>query len=146
MRNYLQGKYILRNPSKYVGDPKNIVFRSSWELKLLRFFDSNPNVLKYSSEEIVIPYYDKATGRNRRYFVDFAAMIKQKDGVVKKYLIEVKPLKQTIAPKKKSNNSKGYLEEVTTYITNRCKWDAAEDFCKKNGWEWMILTEKNLGL
>ena len=56
-----KGKYTPENPSKYMGDSTNIVYRSMWERRCMKYFDTNPSVLGWASEEISIPYYDTAT-------------------------------------------------------------------------------------
>ena len=55
-RNYKQGLFSPRNPKKYMGDPTNIVYRSGWEKRVMDWADGNSNVLRWSSEEVVIPY------------------------------------------------------------------------------------------
>lgn len=145
MTKYFQGKYYPKNIKKYAGDPNNVFFRSSWEKKLFLFLDMNPNVLKWQSEETVIPYISPLDNSVHRYYVDCAAMIRQKDGTVKKFLIEVKPMSQVLPPKKQVRNTKRYLAETATYLVNQAKWKAAMAFCEKNGWEWQIITEKELG-
>ena len=84
---YYQGKFSPKNYKKYKGDPTNIIYRSSWELTFMKYCDSNPNVLEWGSEEIVIPYKSPLDNRYHRYFVDFYIKVKEKTGVVKKYLI-----------------------------------------------------------
>ena len=69
--NTLKGKYITRNSAKYRGDYRNIIYRSSWELKFMKYCDMNPNILEWGSEEIVIPYRSPLDNRVHRYFVDF---------------------------------------------------------------------------
>ena len=32
------------------------------------------------------------------------------------------------------------------YSQNKAKWDAAQEFCLDQGWEWKIFTEKELGV
>lgn len=145
MRKYLQGKYIPKNVGKYVGNPTEIMARSSWERKVMIFLDMNPDVISWTSETVVVPYYSKTDQRYRRYFVDFAAVFRQKSGGIKKVLIEVKPKAQTLPPKKPAKMTKRYLEEVSTYITNQCKWEAATAFCKQHGYdEFVILTEDQI--
>ena len=64
-------------------------------------------------------------------------------------LVEIKPKKQTTAPKKPSRKTKKYINEVTTYIKNTSKWTAANDFAQHKGWKFQIWTEdtlKNLGI
>jgi hypothetical protein len=38
------------------------------------------------------------------------------------------------------------MEAVSTYQTNICKWSAAKAYCAERGWEFMIVTEYELGL
>ena len=93
-----KGKFTPHNPSKYIGDSSNIVYRSMWERRCMKYFDTNPSVLGWASEEISIPYYDTATKRVRRYFPDFLIKIKDKNGNIKAHLIEVKPTKDLRPP------------------------------------------------
>lgn len=112
------------------------------------FFDRNPDVLEWNSEEIIIPYFSPLDGKAHRYFPDFWIKVKTKTGVLAEHLIEVKPHDQTIAPKKLVDGkkpTKRYLEEVETYIRNRAKWQASEAYCKKRDLTFQILTEKNSG-
>lgn len=143
-RSYQQGKFVPNNPEKYVGDVKNIVYRSSWERVCLEYFDNSPSIIKYCSEEVVIPYYNKIDMKIHKYYVDFALLVKTPDGSMKKYLVEVKPHAQTEppVPSKTKLNKKRFLEECITYETNQAKWEAAREFCKKHNMEFMILTEK----
>ena len=146
-RNYHQGKYRPINPEKYVGDIGNIVFRSSWERKFMWWADNNANVLKWGSEEIVIPYLSPLDGRMHRYFVDFIIMYKDRQGNIKKALIEVKPKSQTIKPElTKRKKKKVFLEESIEYAKNTAKWSAARDWCADRGVSFVILTEKELGI
>lgn len=139
-RKYRQGRFIPLNPKKYMGDPTNIIYRSSWELKLLKKLDESPNVLAYASEEVVIPYYSPVDGKMHRYFVDFLVVSKSK--VVT--LIEVKPYAQTQPPKVSNRKKQTVINETITYAVNQAKWKAAEEFCKKKGWVFKIVSEKDL--
>jgi hypothetical protein len=139
-------KWKPRNPQKYRGDHTNIWVRSSWETKVCVWLDTSPDVVSWSSEEIIIPYKDPLKGNYRRYFVDFFAQIKNKQGIVKSYLIEVKPKYQTEEPAKKSRVTKQYINEVYTFAVNKAKWKAASEYCLDRGWEFKILTEEHLGL
>lgn len=145
----LTGNYIPRHPEKYCGNWP-ITYRSSWELKVLKYFDDNPKVLKYSSESIIIGYHkpikfdkDRATQtRPARYFPDFYAEILQTNGKVLKCLIEVKPLKECLPPLRKQGKRKQtLLRELYVYSVNQSKWLAAEAYCKQRGWAWKVLTE-----
>lgn len=143
---YLQGKYKVRNEAKYNGDASNVIYRSSWELKFLVWCDNNPNVVSFSSEEIIIPYKSPVDGKYHRYFVDFMVKIKTKDNTIRTYLVEVKPKRQTQPPEIKKRITKQYINEVTTWGVNQSKWKAAIDYCLDRGWEFKILTEQDLNV
>ena len=86
-----KGKYKPQNPKKYMGDSDNIIYRSMWERRCMKYFDNNPGILQWASEEIAIPYYDTLSKKVRRYFPDFLIKVKNKDGEEKAHLIEVAP-------------------------------------------------------
>lgn len=138
------GKYRPTNRRKYKGDPTNIIYRSLWELKFMKYCDLNENVLEWGSEEIVIPYISPIDNRVHRYFPDFYVRVRSKTGRIEKLIIEIKPLKQTTPPKKQQRRTKRYITEVTTYAVNDAKWKAAREYCKDRQWEFKILTEKEL--
>lgn len=140
MRKYYQGKYTPKNPEKYMGDPTNIIYRSSWELKLLIRLDEDPNIIRYASEEFHIPYLSPLDNKMHRYFPDFYAENVNGD----RFVIEVKPDKETRPPAKKSKQTPKYINEVSTFIKNQAKWDAAKKFCDDRGWQFQIITEKVL--
>ena len=139
-----KGKYRPIHPNKYLGDPTNIIYRSSWERQCMKYFDNNPNIIGWGSEEVVIPYKSPLDGRRHRYFVDFVVKARQADGSIKVSLVEVKPFKQTKPPEIQKRKTRRYLNEVTTYLVNEAKWKAAENFCKDRGWNFQILTEREL--
>lgn len=144
-RQYRQGKYTVINYKKYQGDPTNVIYRSSWERILLNWLDMSQSVIQFSSEEVIIPYYDESSQKYRRYFMDFKATFRLKDGSLKTCLIEVKPYTQTQRPRN-SKNKRVLMEAISTYQTNMCKWDAAKKYCDEHGWHFMIVTEYELGL
>lgn len=142
-----KGYFRPSNPSKYKGDPSNIVYRSRWELMVMQKFDSHPDVLEWKSEEIIIPYRSPLDNRVHRYFPDFFVKYKNRSGVIEHVLIEVKPAAQTRPPDvKEGKPTKRYINEVATWGINSSKWKAAEEFCKDRGWRFQIITEKELGL
>ena len=141
-----KGRFTPRKPEKYKGDPKNIIYRSSWEKKCMIYFDNTDNIVWWSSEELIIPYYSPVDKRMHRYFPDFIIKVKRKDGSIMTYVIEVKPFSQTQKPVQKSRRTKKFLQEAATYVVNQSKWKAAEEFCHEHGWEFKILTEKELGV
>lgn len=145
-RKYYQGKYQIINREKYRGDADNIIYRSSYELKAFKYLDLHPNVIVWNSEEVVIPYVSPIDNKSHRYFIDLYFKLNMGDGTTRTYLAEIKPKKFTeppIAPKRKT---KSYLEECITWEINNAKWKAAREVCADNGIEFMILTEKELGI
>ena len=141
-----KGKYQPTFPRKYKGDPTNIIFRSLWEKKFMNYCDKNKNVLEWNSEEIVIPYRSPVDNRIHRYFPDFYMKVRESNGTIKNYIIEVKPLKQCSPPKKPKRQTRGYMREAYEYAKNQAKWQAAKDFCDDRQWEFKVVTEKELGI
>lgn len=134
-------------PEKYIGDPKKIVMRSSWELKLARWCDANPSVISWNSEGVIIPYYSRADQKMRRYFMDFVIKMRVTDGTVITYMIEVKPEKQTLMPKGgRGRSQKTVLNETYAFMVNTDKWNAANEYARKHGMVFKIMTEKELGI
>jgi hypothetical protein len=144
-KNY-KGRYRVNNPGKYAGDPTCVIYRSLWELKFMKWCDTNDSVLEWGSEEIIIPYLSPVDNRIHRYFVDFYIKIQDKSGNIQKYLIEIKPSKFTRPPKKPDRITRRYVEEVMTWGVNQSKWKNATDFCENRGWKFEILTESDLGI
>jgi len=141
------GKYKPAYPRKYKGNPTNIIYRSLWERQFMDFCDHNGSIIEWGSEEIIIPYRCPTDGRVHRYYPDFYIKVQSKTGVIKKYVIEVKPKKQTQKPNEKpARKTAAWKREVLTYIKNRAKWEAAEDFCEDRQMSFMILTEEHLGI
>ena len=146
--SYKSNKGIFRpqNPAKYNGDPTNIIYRSSWEFKLMRFLDGHPDVVSWGSEELAIPYRSPIDGKIHRYFPDFIVKKKDKDGNTSTVIIEVKPRAQTLEPKVQKKVTKRYINEVTTWGVNQAKWKAAESYCLDRKWKFQLMTEKELGI
>lgn len=141
---YYQGKYTPKRPEKYAGDPTNVVYRSSWELKFMNWCDNTPSIVNWASEETVIPYICPTDNRAHRYFVDFKIKVQDKTGAVKTYLVEVKPDRQTRPPVAPARKTKRFLQEVMTWGKNDAKWKYAREYCADRGWEFIILTEFDL--
>lgn len=141
-----KGKFKPINPSKYRGDPTNIVYRSRWELVYMSRLDKDSSVLEWASEEHVVPYRSPIDNRIHRYFVDFYIKKRMPDGNIKCALIEIKPKNQTKPPAVINKPNKRYINEVMTWGINEAKWKAATEFCRDRGWAFEILTEDHLGL
>jgi hypothetical protein len=141
-----KGKYKLNNPHKYNGDPTNVVWRSLWERKYMKYLDTTDTILEWSSEEIFIWYKSPADGKNHRYFPDFFVKEKKSDGTIKKYLVEIKPKRQTAPPNKPKRQTKKYISEVYEYAKNQSKWAAAREWGLDRGYDFIILTEIELNI
>ncbi len=139
-----RGKYYPSFPRKYKGDPTNIIYRSLWERKFMVYCDKNAKILEWGSEEIALPYISPHDSRVHRYFPDFYIKVQESTGKIKRYLIEVKPLKQTTKPKKPKRQTKGYIREAFEYARNQAKWKAAREYCADRMWEFKVITEKEL--
>lgn len=140
-----KSKYLPTNKEKYIGDWNKIRCLSNWERIFCRYLDNNPMVLKWCSEDVHVDYLLECDGTKHYYMIDFYVIMS--DG--KKLLIEIKPLRQTIPPKKPKKITKRYLAECFAYNKNISKWKAAKKFAESNGAEFLIFTEiqlKQLGL
>lgn len=138
MRTY-SGKYKVKNPSKYKGDPSKVVYRSGWERQTFIWCDTHDQIVEWSSEEIVVPYLYEVDKKFHRYFVD----LKIKFNTGETILVEIKPAKETELPKR-PDKSKRYINEALTYVKNMNKWEAANDYAKDRGWKFQIWTEDTL--
>ena len=141
-----RGKYYPSFPRKYKGDPTNIIYRSLWERKFMVYCDKNAKILEWGSEEIALPYISPHDSRVHRYFPDFYIKVQENTGKIKRYLIEVKALKQTTKPKKPKRQTKGYIREAFEYARNQAKWKAAREYCADRMWEFKVITEKELDI
>lgn len=143
---YRQGYFHPKNPEKYIGDPNNIVYRSGWELKFMQWCDRSPNILRYGSEEFSIPYYNPVKQKICRYFPDFIIEVKEENNKIQKYVIEIKPKRQTIPPVKGNKKTKTYMYEVNTYAVNQSKWKSIQEWCDDRMIKFKVITESELGL
>jgi hypothetical protein len=141
-----KGKFRVDNPSKYKGDISNIVYRSLWELRFMKWCDKNQSVEEWGSETVIVPYISPIDRKVHRYFVDFYVKVRNKNGVLQKYLIEIKPERFTKPPAIPKKKTKRFIDEVFQYGVNDAKWKAAFEFCKDRNMTFMILTEKDLGI
>jgi hypothetical protein len=144
MPEYHQGKYQPQNPQKYIGDTTNIVYRSGWELRVMQWLDENPDVERWGSEELTIPYRSPIDHQIRRYIPDFVVKFRSPTGS-QIALLEIKPESQTKPPKQtKRKRRTTLIYEAQEYAVNQAKWESARQFCENRGWKFMVLTEKNL--
>lgn len=129
--------YNPKNPQKYAGDASKIVCRSLWERNVCKFCDETPHIIKWSSEEIAIPYVNPIDKKVHTYYPDFLVQFKNNSGT-HNWMIEVKPKKQTFL---KENASK---KEKVIWIINSAKWQAAKRYCDEHNITFKIITEKEL--
>lgn len=134
MAKFATGKYIIKNPEKYIGK-RAPTYRSSWEFTFCSFCDNNPAVINWASESITIPYRNPVTGKNTVYVPDF--LIVYVDANQRKHteLVEVKPTKETTM-----ENAKSYRDKLSVAI-NMAKWAAADAWCRANGIRFRVVTE-----
>lgn len=140
------GKFSPKNVNKYLGDPTNIWYRSLWERRVMVHLDGNPNVVEWSNEEIVIPYLSPVDNKWHRYFPDFFARIRNRNGLLEAMILEVKPKSQSVPPTPKKRITKQYINEVMTWGVNEAKWKAATEYCKDRKWSFKVITEEDLGI
>ena len=147
-RGTYKGKYKVKNPEKYLGDLKDVIYRSSWELSFMKWCDLNPNILKWASEPFPIPYVSPLDKKRHRYFPDFYVKLKTKDGQIEEHIIEIKPKNQTRPPQTPKRNTRPrrrrYARENITWRINKSKWTSAETLCENKGWKFTVLTEDEL--
>ena len=140
------GLYKPLYPKKYRGNPSRIVYRSLWEKKYMKYCDHTSSILEWGSEEIIIPYRSPIDNRVHRYYPDFYIKVLEKSGRTSKYIVEIKPKKQTKPPYGKDKRTVAYKREALTFAKNRAKWNAAEDFCEDRQMKFLILTEDHLAV
>lgn len=139
------GKYRPKNPKKYVGNSNRIYYRSLWERKFMIYCDFTDSIIEWGSEEVIIPYVSPFDGKVHRYFPDFYIKVRQKGGILKKFIIEVKPKKQCTPPTKKpKKKTRRWYSEVKTWGINEAKWKSATKWCEDNNMQFQILNEDHL--
>src|SRR5688572_8427176 len=140
--HFYKGLFKPKNPNKYRGNAKNIVFRSHWELEYMRKLDEETNVISWASEEFSIKYLNPIKPCYKRYFPDFFVEMKLKDGKTFKAVVEIKPAHQIAPPKRsKKGTMKKYMYDCMTYAVNRAKWEAASKFCKMHNMKFYVVTK-----
>lgn len=133
-----RGRFIPRNPQKYIGNPNQIFFRSSWEMQFFKWLDKNEAVLRWGSEELAIPYLNPLDMKVHRYFPDIIVLYKHKDGSLRKEIVEIKPYKETVETPKMTER------DAKALVVNRAKWTAAAEFAALHGATFRVITEKTI--
>jgi hypothetical protein len=139
---YQQHTYIPKNREKYRGKIP-IQTRSSWELKMCQFLDINPKIVEWIFEPLWITYFHPIKKKPARYLPDF--WIKTVNNEI--FVIELGQHKHKVI-RGESKSKKAKTRAYTNYmrIENEAKFKAAEEFCQKKGWEFKIVTEKQMFL
>lgn len=137
-RSTMKGRFVPKNPDKYVGNAKAIFFRSSWEVTFMKWMDMHPSVLQWASEEIAIPYKSPLDNLVHQYYPDFLMVYRDNTGNVRKEIVEIKPYKETITPKNATP------EQRAVIAVNHAKWEAAARFAQMQGMSFRVITEKSI--
>jgi hypothetical protein len=140
-----KGTFTPKSPKKYNGDSTNIIYRSNWELRVMKWLDDHKDVIWWSSEELFVRYMSPVDNKIHKYYPDFVLRVKDKTGKESTHMWEVKPYKQTLKPTQQKRTKK-FIQEAATYAINQEKWRAAELFCLEQGWKFGLITEKDLGI
>lgn len=144
---FRQGYYNPIHPEKYVTNKSQIIYRSSWELKFMKWLDLTPEVLEWASEPISIKYFYTLDQKMHTYYPDFYFSFKKQDETIIKYIVECKPsnqLKTPEQPKRRTPKAiKNYNYLMECCIKNSCKRIAAKKWCEDNGYHFVYLTEKS---
>lgn len=137
MKQFAQGVYEVVNTEKYVGSKKPY-YRSSWELAFMRLADQHPNILKWSNENVKIPYRNPVTGKYTNYVPDFMIQYIDKNGKEHIELIEIKPSSQTTL-----ESARGKRDALHVAV-NAAKWTAAQEWCKRKGIRFKVINEDQI--
>ena len=141
----MKGRFYPKNPQKYKGNSQYIVYRSSWEMKFMRYCDDSKNILEWGSEEIIVLYESSWDKKVHRYFPDFYVKVKQSDGTIKKLIIEIKTKKYlSPPPSNPKRKTKSWWYMLKEWHRNTSKWKQAKLFAKDRGMEFKIMTEDDI--
>ena len=142
-KNLKIGYFKPSHPEKYKGNANNIVYRSGLELKYFKYMDFNKYILEWNSEEISIPYKN-IDGKIHRYYIDLWFKLKNKDGIIKECICEIKPKSFISPPPIEKRHTKLWNEKLKSFCRNTAKWNYAKDYATKKGMEFLLLTEKEI--
>lgn len=164
-KSYVKGHYMPKHPDKCLntngklGVKSAIEYRSSWELKFMKFCDKYASILEWGSEIIRIPYVSEVDGKQHTYVTDFYFVCRNKEGGIDKYVLEVKPKCQIAflnenneiiypdPPKHKTQRSiRNWQERCNTLRINNSKWAEARRWCREHGYVFKVLSEEEIGI
>lgn len=136
-KNYVQGKFQIRNPAKYIGSGTP-TYRSGWEFAFMQFCDNNPSIIGWASESIHIPYRNPFTNKQTIYVPDFLIIYMDASQAKHAEVIEIKPSTETVMEKARSVRDQAYV------ALNHAKWAAASAWCKNQGLRFRVITENEI--
>ncbi len=139
---FAKGEFVPVNPAKYIGKSP-IIYRSSWELTMMRKFDEHPSIIAWASETVSIPYQNPLTGKWSMYIPDFLVVYQDRHGQKRGEIIEVKPLRERPDYQKKQNERLSQRTKLAQ-IVNAAKWAAAVKFCTKNQLSFRVASEDEM--
>lgn len=161
-----QGFYAVRNKEKYVGDPSLVIYRSSWEFSFCKWADYSPSILRWSSEPVKIPYYDRVSKLNeckklglnpnnpknwvvKNYNTDFWIELKKPDDTIERWFVEIKPEYKLLKPKPVPKTAplkdqKKFNRLAKEYLINEAKFAAIKEWATRNNCHFYIFTEVQL--
>lgn len=92
-----------------------------------------------------IPYLNPVDREVKPYNVDFYVRVKTEDGYAE-YLVEVKPMRQLQKPNSPvgritEKKMISYTNAMKAYLINIAKFNAAKEYAKSRGWEFVVVTE-----
>ena len=137
MTKWAQGWFEPRNPDKYVGKHRPR-YRSGWEHSFMVFLDENDHILQWASEAISIPYRHPLTGKQTIYVPDFFIQYRTRDNTTRAEIVEIKPKKQSVIESKMNSRDRAVV------VINLAKWQAANQWCKRAGLAFRVLTEDQI--
>jgi len=135
---FSQGLFTPTHPEKYIGRG-SIKYRSSWELRFMNFLDTHPSVKQWASESISIKYENPVAKKVKSYVPDFFIIYEDANGNRKGELVEIKPHKETTL-EAAGRSTKNQIQAAV----NQAKWEAAREFCKRNGISFRVITEHDM--
>jgi len=145
--------YVPRNPQKYLGtNITRIELKSSWERSFALFLDNSPSVLGWTYEalptktlhESGIAYLNPFTGRQTIYKPDFFVVYVDRNNRKHAEVIEIKPLDE-VPPALGGTRTRTVTKlKEARQILNAAKFAAAVEHCAKRGWQFRVVTEREL--
>ena len=161
-----QGFYIVKNKEKYIGDSDLVVFRSAWEFSFCMWSDYSPSIVRWSSEPVKVPYYDRVSNlekckkqgldpnnpknwTRKNYNTDFWIEVKKPDETFERWFIEIKPGYKLMKPKPvlktaPLKDQKKFNKLAKEYLINESKFEAMKNWSSRSGAKFYVFTEDQL--